>query len=376
MQRKPSARTLRKTPRRKPPKRSAKSSSEDRFRNLIEHLHAGVALLGPRAEVQYANQAAAELFGLTLEEARGKTSAELVATVLREDASEYPFAMRPGPRSIETGRPVLNEVMGFRRPDNGELTWIYCSSVPQFGLDGQLRQVIMTFTDITDRKRIEEELHQLSARLLGLQEEERRRIARDLHDSFAQSLMGISLNLSQLSKGARAWNSNDRRALAEARKMTKSLAQQTRSLSYLLHPPLLDDMGLVAAIEDYARGYSKRSGIELTLDLPVKMERLPRAFETAIFRVIQEALGNIQKHSGSPTGAIRMKIADATITLEVSDRGRGLPEQAARKAAAELGVGILGMRERLRQLGGRLEVVSTNPGTVVRAMLALPPEDR
>ena len=376
MQRKPSARALHKGSRRKPPKRATVPSTEDRFRNLIEHLHAGVALLGPRAEVQYANQAAAELFGLTLKDALGKTSADLIETVYREDGSEYPFELRPGPRSIETGKPVLNEVMGFHRPDNGELTWIYCSSVPQFDSDGKLRQLIMTFTDITGRKRIEEELHELSGRLLGLQEEEHRRIARDLHDSFAQTLMGISLNLSRLSKGARDWGADDRRALAEARKMTKSLAQQTRSLSYLLHPPLLDDMGLVAAIEDYARGYSNRSGIQLSLDLPAKMARLPRAFESAIFRVIQEALGNIQKHSGSTTGVIRIKCAGGRITLEVSDEGRGLPEKAAKKTAGELGVGILGMRERLRQLGGRLEVASTNPGAVVRATLPLPAEAR
>lgn len=347
--------------------------SEERFRNLIEHLHVGVVLLGPRAEVQYANQAAADIFGLTLKQALGKTSRDLNLSVVREDGSEYPFPLRPGPRSIESGLPVRGEVMGCRRPGTDEMFWVYCSSVPRFGKDGSLRQAIVTLTDITERRRIEQELHQLSGRLLGLQEEERRRIARDLHDSFAQRILAISLNLAQLSKNAEKWGSSERRVLAEARKMAKTLARETRSLSYLLHPPLLDEMGLVSAIKEYASGYSNRSGIELQLDLPSDLDHLPKSFQTAIFRVIQEALGNIQKHSESPTGAIRIKKDYRQISIEVSDRGRGISPQNTEGGGA-LGVGILGMRERIRQLGGRLEVAPAKPGTTVRAVLPLPHE--
>lgn len=358
---------------RKPQLAKIDHSGEERFQHLLEHLHVGVVLLGPRAEVQYANQAAADIFGLTLKEALGKTSEDLNLAVVREDGSEYPFPMRPGPRSIESGESVRGEVMGCRRPGTGELFWIYCSSVPQFRADGSLRQVIMTLTEITERKRIEEELHQLSGRLLGLQEEERRRIARDLHDSFAQRLLGIGLNLAQLSKDAKKWGSRERRVLAEARKMTKILARETRSLSYLLHPPLIDDMGLVSAIKEYASGYSNRSGIELEVDLPPDLNHLPKSFEIAIFRVIQEALGNIQKHSGSPTGVIRIQKEAGQITIEVNDRGRGISPKDAESGGA-LGIGILGMRERIRQLGGRLVVAPAKPGTTVRAVFPLPRE--
>lgn len=348
-------------------------SSEERFRDLIEHLDVGVVLLGSRAEVQYANQAASDLCGLTLEDALGKTTDELNLFIVREDGSEYPFHMRPGPRSVASRLPVRGEVMGCRRPDTGEMFWVYSSSVPQFGADGSFRQLIVTLTDITERKRIEEELHQLSGRLLGLQEEERRRIARDLHDSFAQRLLGISLNLAQLSKTAKKWGPSERRVLAEARKMAKILARETRSLSYLLHPPLLDDLGLASAIKEYAAGYSSRSGIELELDLPSDLNFLPKSFATAIFRVIQEALGNIQKHSGSATGVIRIRKEAEQITMEVSDRGRGISDQDANGGGA-LGIGILGMRERIRQLGGRLDVMPARPGTAVRAVLPLPRE--
>jgi signal transduction histidine kinase len=208
-----------------------------------------------------------------------------------------------------------------------------------------------------------------------LQEEERRRIARDLHDSFAQTLLGIGLNLAQLDESRNLKGRREKRILAETRKMIKALSRETRSLSYLLHPPLLDEMGLVSAIEEYARGYSARSGIRLELDLDSNTGRLPREIETAIFRVIQEALGNIQKHSGSATAAIRLNKRENKITLEVRDQGRGIHNGEVQKgnlSTRQLGVGILGMRERMHQLGGQLEVVSTDSGTVVRATLPLP----
>ena len=366
-QRKSKTSFTRRSPR-KAHQRGKTATGEERFRDLIEQLSVGVVLLNSRAEVQYANHAAADMCGIPASESVGKTTEEMKWEIVREDGSPYPFAMRPVPRSIASGLPVRGEVMGHRRADNGQVCWMYSSAVPQLGSDGSVRQVIMTVTDITDRKNIEEELRELSARLLGLQEEERRRIARDLHDSFAQRLVAIGLNLAQLTKTARKWSAGERRALAEARKMSKILLRQARSLSYLLHPPYLDGMGLAAAIREYAAGYSRRSGIQLELDLPADLDALPAPFESAIFRVIQEALGNIQKHSGSITGAIRIRKDAHQITVEVSDKGRGISRQGA-EGAGPLGVGILGMRERMRQLGGALDIAPANPGTMVRAIL-------
>ena len=155
---------------------------------------------------------------------------------------------------------------------------------------------------MTKQKRAEEELHQLSSRLLQLQDEERRRIARDLHDSFAQSVLAVSLNLAQVRQLEPALDKRSRHALSEAQKLVKDLARNIRALSYLLHPPELDELGLASAIEEYAKGFSERTGIQLDIDLSAGSGRFSQEAETALFRVLQESLGNIRKHSGSPRG--------------------------------------------------------------------------
>ena len=160
---------------------------------------------------------------------------------------------------------------------------------------------------VTEQKQAEEELHQLSSRLLQLQDEERRRIARDLHDSFAQSVLAVSLNLAQVRESEKALDDRSQRALSEAQKLVKDLARNIRALSYLLHPPELDDLGLPAAIEEYAKGFAQRTGIQLDLDLASDSGRFSQEAETALFRVVQESLGNIQKHSGSPMGKFDSK---------------------------------------------------------------------
>jgi signal transduction histidine kinase len=156
--------------------------------------------------------------------------------------------------------------------------------------------------------------------------------------------------------------------------MVKSLSREIRSLSYLLHPPGLDELGLAAAIEEYAGGFSQRSGIDVELDLSSEVGRLPQESETALFRIVQEALGNIQKHSGSSKSKIRLVRDSGHNVLEVTDAGRGMPARNLKKklvAQSPLGVGILGMRERMRQLGGRIEISSGSWGTTVKAMLPL-----
>ncbi len=205
----------------------------------------------------------------------------------------------------------------------------------------------------------EEELRQLSGRLLQLQDEERRRIARDLHDSASQKLLAISLSLAQLSKSADVRSNRGKQVLTDTRKMVRDLCKEIRSLSYLLHPPLLDELGLASAVEEYVKGFSKRSGIDLEFEMAVDIGRLSPESETALFRIVQEALGNIQKHSGSSTGKTRLTKEHGEIVLEISDSGRGMQAehlQERQVGPRTLGVGILGMRERMRQLGGRLDI--------------------
>jgi len=488
------------------PQSGARRSRGQRLRTLVDQIHVGVVIVGPRTEIQFANQAALDMFEMTRAQFVGNTTEELGLITVREDGSEYPFAMRPGPRAIESGQPVRNQVMGFRRQGSDKVLWIYGAAVPQFTKEGSFKHVIGTFTDITDwknaeaalhraselnrqilvsaqegiivydhqlryalwnpfmerytgmkekevlgkhpldlfpflgemgvfgqiekalageitfvrdipfspaetnetrwfnavyaplrdergeiagvvatvnavteQKQAEEELHQLSSRLLRLQDEERRRIARDLHDSFAQSVLAVSLNLAQVRELERALDKRSQHALSEAQELVKDLARNIRALSYLLHPPELDELGLPAAIEEYAKGFSQRTGIQLDLDLASGSGRFSQDAETALFRVVQESLGNIQKHSGSSTGKIRLEANRSQVKLEVSDAGTGIPGDILseeRTGIRALGVGILGMRERMRQLGGRLDIRSGSRGTTVRAVLPLTNEAR
>jgi len=349
-------------------------ASETRFRSLVESLHVGIALMGPGAEILYANQAAQQMFDLPIEDVLGKNSSELGLVAVYEDGTEMPFAMRPSPRALAIGKAVRNEVMGWRRPDSNEVLWILGGSVPLFSENGQLDKLVVSFSDITKQKQAEEALHQLSTRLLQLQDEERRRLGRELHDSLAQSVLAVNLNLAQVARASVPLDERSRRALSEARRVLQEMSQEIRTLSYLLHPPVLDELGLTSAIREYAAGFSERSGIQLEVDLQAGFGRLRQEAETAFFRIVQESLSNIQRHSGSATAKIRLRGDASRVELEVSDRGQGMDQTAVergRSARTRLGVGILGMRERMTQLGGKLEVESNSSGTTVRAAIPL-----
>jgi len=347
-------------------------ASEERFRTLVRDLNVGVVVLGPDARVQFANQAAEQMFGITLAEAHGKDSSQLNLVSIREDGTELPSSMRPGPLAVKTGQTFKNEVIGWCHPGSNELLWTMGNVVPQFAQDGSVSASINTFINITERKQAEEALHQLSTRLLQLQDEERRRLGRELHDSLAQSVLAVNLNLAQATRSLTSKDESARRALAEARRVLVEMSREIRTLSYLLHPPLLDELGLVSALKEYAEGFSERSGIQLELDIQAGFRRLPQEAETALFRIVQESLANIQRHSGSKTAEIHLRGDTARVDLEVMDRGRGMDKKATDRgngSGTRLGVGILGMRERMTQLGGKLEIESSSSGTTVRVSI-------
>jgi PAS domain S-box-containing protein len=349
-------------------------ASEERFRTLVQDFHVGVVLLGPDAKIQFANQAAEQMFGLSLEEVKGKDSSQIGWIAIGEDGTEIPFGMRPGPRAIETRHPIQSEVIGWRQKGSSEVLWTLGTAVPQFTPSGSVATVINTFTNISERKQAEEALHQLSTRLLQLQDEERRRLGRELHDSLAQSVLAVNLNLAQATRSLTSKDEPARRALAEARRVLVEMSREIRTLSYLLHPPLLDELGLVSAVKEYAEGFSERSGIKLELDIQAGFGRLPQDAETALFRIVQETLANIQRHSGSKTAEILLRGDSRCVNLEVTDRGRGMDKKAIERgngSGTRLGVGILGMRERMTQLGGKLEIESSSSGTTVRVSIPL-----
>jgi len=349
--------------------------SEERFRTLVQDLHIGVVLLGPKAETLFANRAVLETFGVRDQQVAGKSSAQFDATAVYEDGREMPFAERPAPRAIAAKRPVYGEVVGWRRNGSEEILWTLVDAVPQITQQGEVANVILSISDITKRKEAEVALHHLSARLLRLQDEERRRLGRELHDSLAQSVMAVNLDLAQVTRSSMPLGKSARHALSEARKVLREMSREIRTLSYLLHPPVLDELGLASAVKEYAHGFSERSGITLGIDIQPDFPRMPQEAETAFFRIVQESLANIQKHSGSSTGAIRLWDGQGRVQLEIRDQGHGMAVKPGGDGgvtrASRLGVGILGMRERMAQLGGTLEVQSSASGTTVHATIPL-----
>ncbi len=211
----------------------------------------------------------------------------------------------------------------------------------------------------------------LSARILELQDVERRRIARELHDSVGQFLAGLKINLGRLQRREAEATAQSYPLLLESIDLTDRAIGEVRTISHLLHPPLLDELGFHSAARWYAEGFAKRSGIQVNLHLAEIVERLPKQIELALFRVLQESLTNVHRHAKASTVDIEVLCTDDLVILAVSDDGRGLhPDVLQRFRGGHAGgIGLAGMRERLAELGGRLEVDSGPTGTRIRAIL-------
>jgi len=217
-------------------------------------------------------------------------------------------------------------------------------------------------------------LQNLSQRLLKVQDEERRKIARDLHDSTGQTLAALKMGLAALEERLKEHQATSD-VMSEIAALADQALQEIRTTSYLLHPPLLDEAGFTSAAQWFVDGFGKRSGLKVTVDLAVMQERLPIAIETALFRVLQESLSNAHRHSGALEVNVRFQYQSETVILEIRDLGRGIPAELLsrlRDANWGTGVGLAGMRERLNELNGQLEIVSNGQGTTIRAIVPLP----
>jgi PAS domain S-box-containing protein len=315
-----------------------------------------------------ANRTAVRMFGLPNEQAAvgmspwelsperqpdGRRSDELarerIATALREGGTTFEW---------------LHQRADTREPFAAEVDLSALGS-------GDTTLALAVVHDITARRRAEESLRFLSADLMRLQDEERRRIGRDLHDSTGQSLAALELSLAQMLHETAPLSANAREELELCARLAKQCSAEIRTASYLLHPPLLDELGLVSALRWLADGLRSRSAIEVRLDLPAEMDRLPPEEELALFRVAQEALTNVHRHSASPWAQIRVQVRPQYVALEIEDAGRGIAAGSAAPASggAALGVGLAGMRERIRQLGGIFSIESTAAGTRVRTII-------
>jgi signal transduction histidine kinase len=218
-------------------------------------------------------------------------------------------------------------------------------------------------------KEAEKSARQLGAQILKMQDDERRRIARELHDSVGQMLSALAINVGQLGTGT--VGEQEAQVLGDCRTLVESATSELRTMSHLLHPPLLDELGLSSALGWYVDGFSKRSGISTALQLAPDFGRLPPDHEIAIFRIVQECLTNVHRHSQSSSARVCLTKSAREIRAEVSDAGKGIPpkKQASLADGGAMGVGLRGMRERVKQLGGTLDIRSSQAGTVVTAVL-------
>lgn len=333
--------------------------------------------------IKFWNSGAVTMYGWTVEEAVGRNVHELLKTTFPESREALRAALLANGiwegeliHVSKTGKPIV----------------VTSKHVLQRDEQGEPVRILEINRDITTRKLMEQELKHsqaelekivgqrtaalraLSTRLMRVQDEERRRIARELHDSLGQYLTDAQIRLDMLSAHVPAAQSE---TLALARRSIERSIIETRTLSYLLHPPLLDEAGLVSAVRWYVEGFAQRSGIEADLKLPSDLGRLPEPVETAVFRILQESLTNVHRHSGSKRVQVELARNKNQMTLSVRDFGRGIPMEsleASQPNGANVGVGLAGMRERVNDLGGRLDIQSTGKGTLIMVSVPLPAE--
>jgi PAS domain S-box-containing protein len=272
---------------------------------------------------------------------------------------------------VESGQPVLDREVSAELPGKpGDPRHWLVNYFPIREDGGAVTQVGVTAVDVTARRNAEDALRTLSGRLIGIQDQERRRIARELHDSLGQYLAGLKIAIDMLSSRSAEKDP----LLVECADILERAIVETRTLSHLLHPPLLDEAGFASAASWFVAGFSQRSKIPVSLDLPPDLQRLPDVVEIALFRVLQESLTNVHRHSRAKSAEISVDVDAEQVTIEIRDHGRGMPAHIIRQIEAEtskLGVGLAGMRERIHELGGRFVVSSDDRGTTVQASIPL-----
>jgi two-component system NarL family sensor kinase len=256
---------------------------------------------------------------------------------------------------------------------HGQIVWFHAAA-ELAEQPGRPPELVGVMNDITDLKRAEERIRALTSRLMRLQDDERRHISRELHDSLGQYLTSVKINVELVKRESTSIEERHRALLAESSETLDRCVQEVRSVSYLLHPPLLEELGLLAALRWFTAGFAERSGIEVNLDAPQEFSRLPDGMELALFRIVQESLTNVQRHSRSDAAWVTLSEHKDRAELRITDSGVGVSaeviEQIKQGRAIE-GVGLRGMYERVRELGGQLQIESSGLGTAVSAVFPL-----
>ncbi len=352
--------------------------------------------------ITYWNKSASDLYGYSREEALGRVTHELFHT-------QFPEPLERIMEELRHNKRWAGELIHTRKDGSQIIVATHWALVEDS--NGNQRRVLETNNDITQQKQTEEtlreseqrfralsetldaevrartkeledrnadvlryskQIRELSWRLLRTQDQERRHIARELHDSAGQLLAALQMNLSPLEAEAHKLSSPS--VIQQSINLVEQLSKELRTVSYLLHPPLLDEAGLSSAIRWYVEGFAKRSTIDVQLEIPPDLGRLPQDMEMTIFRIVQESLTNIHRHSESENANIRLIHSPEEFRLEIQDSGKGIPVSNNGGSSAEgggIGVGIQGMRERIMQLGGQFEIKSNGSGTIVSARLPM-----
>jgi PAS domain S-box-containing protein len=353
--------------------------SERLLRLVLDSLPVGVGVFDHSGDIILTNPAAQRIWNGTIHS--GEVRYAESKGWWRSTGKKLAPDDWPSVRAFANGETTVNEVIEIEAFD-GVRKILQTSAVPIRDNNNCVTGAVAVIEDISSRTMAERELsdsyHQmrtLTGRLMRAQDDERRRIARLLHETTAQDLAALKMHLARLNRTSDRLNVSERSALAESIALAEQSITEIRTLSYLLHPPFLDETGLLSALRWYAAGFAERSSIEMGLELPESFERLGLDTETALFRIVQESLINIHRHAGSKTACIRLQRDAEMLVLEIEDHGRGIPDASLKRimsgGGGGVGVGIAGMSERIEQLGGRLEITSSERGTIVRARLPL-----
>lgn len=363
--------------------------SDEIFRLLVQSVKDyAIFLLDPNGNVSTWNQGAERIKGYKAHEIVGQHFSRFYP----RDAQDSKWPDRELEIAAKEGR-FSDE--GLRVRKDGSTFWAHVVITALRDDTGELRGFSKVTRDLSERRALEErtrqlnielrnrvtaltesqrlvelrtlELQRLSGELMRVQDEERRRLARTLHDDLGQELTALKIELDVLAESSAGQNGN----LSHANELAQSALRKVRNMSYLLHPPLLEESGLLPALHWYFDGLQSRGQVRITFDhKPLLFARLNREIENAIFRVVQESLTNIYRHSGSQEARIDLTQEAEVVTLRIRDFGKGLPDPR-NGVIAKPGVGISGMRERVSQLHGELRVVNAEPGTLVEAVLPL-----